>query len=722
MAVIVFQLDNENVFEMFNDFTGLGQTGETVVTSRVGDRAVIINPLRNDSGNAARSFKIGSVEGPIQQRAVQGDRGYGRDIDYRGMPVRAAWMYAPSFRWGVTVKQDESEALALIRQDRNATGLLLLLIAVPVSIIAFAVARSISNPIRQAAGVAQKVAGGDLSVYVLVQGKDETGQLLTAIQQMTANLRELYENMEEKIRQRTRDLEKSNDHLKVAQEQAEEANKAKSAFLANMSHELCTPLNAIIGYSEMLHEMAEEESRDDYLGDLEKIHTSGKHLLELINAVLDLSKIEAGKMELYLEEAEVQTFISGVSAMIRPLIAKNSNQFRLVEDGDAGRMRVDVTKARQSLLNLLSNASKFTSKGEVRLEVSRRNEEGRDWLIFRVSDTGIGMTPEQMGKLFGAFQQADASTTRKFGGTGLGLAISRHFCRLMGGDITVESEYGKGSTFTMRIPAEVEEEPAPGQAPVGQPAGTGGKGMVLVIDDDPHIRDLVSRHLTKDGYRVAAVATGEEGLELAAKHKPNAIALDVMLPKMDGWSVLTELKANPELAHIPVIFLTIMDNRNLGYAMGAADFLVKPVQSELLLQTVARHVSGGAKGAVLIVDDDPAARELLRRHLQSQGWRTIEAENGQAALAAVEQEIPRLVLLDLMMPVMDGFGFLEQLRARPEWSGVDVIVCTAKELTEEDHARLSAGVVRVIAKDGHQIETIGAAIAKRISATAAGSA
>jgi CheY-like chemotaxis protein len=327
-----------------------------------------------------------------------------------------------------------------------------------------------------------------------------------------------------------------------------------------------------------------------------------------------------------------------------------------------------------------------------------------------------------MGKLFGAFQQADASTTRRFGGTGLGLAISRHFCRMMGGDITVESEFGKGSTFTMRIPAEVEEEPASGKLPVGQPAGTGGKGMVLVIDDDPHIRDLVSRHLTKDGYRVAAAATGEEGLELAEKLKPNAIALDVMLPKMDGWSVLTALKANPELAHIPVIFLTIMDNRNLGYAMGAADFLVKPVQSELLLQTVARHVSGGAKGPVLIVDDDPAARELLRRHLQAQGWRTMEAENGQAALAAVEQEIPRLVLLDLMMPVMDGFGFLELLRARDEWSGIDVIVCTAKELTEEDHARLSAGVLNVIAKDGHQIETIGAAIARRISAAAGGMA
>jgi signal transduction histidine kinase/DNA-binding response OmpR family regulator len=712
IAVILIQLDNTDVFHVLNDYSGLGDTGETVVASRVEDEAVIVNPLRNDRSNQwAHRLPIGSDIGVGMQRAVQGGQGYGRDVDYRNAPVRAAWVYAPSFRWGVVVKQDESEALSLIRQDRNATILVLLLIALPVAIIAFAVARSISTPIRQAAEIARKVAGGDLSVTVHAQGFDETAQLLGAISRMTARLRELYENMEEKIRQRTRELETSNDRLKLAQEQAEEANKAKSAFLANMSHELRTPLNAIIGYSEMLHEVAEEENRDDYLGDLEKIHTSGKHLLELINAVLDLSKIEAGKMEVYLEDADAKTFVSGVAAMIRPLIAKNNNRFVLVEDGDAGQMRVDVTKTRQSLLNLLSNASKFTKEGEVKLQVARRREGARDWLIFRVSDTGIGMTPEQMGKLFAAFTQADASTTRRFGGTGLGLAISRRFCRLMGGDITVESEVGKGSTFTMKVPADVGEASAGAEATDND----GGKALVLVIDDDPHVRDLVSRQLIKDGYRVAVAATGEEGLEMAGRLKPDAIALDVHLPGMDGWTVMTALKANAALAHIPVIFLTATDDRSLGYALGAADYLVKPVSAELLLETVARHIAAPGNGLALVVDDDPAAREILSRLLEAKGWRTVEAENGQAALQALVRETPRLILLDLMMPVMDGFTFLERLRSRQEWSGIDVIVCTAKDLTREEAECLSAGVGKVIAKDGHHIETIGAALERRLA-------
>jgi signal transduction histidine kinase/DNA-binding response OmpR family regulator len=717
IGVVIFQLNNDDVFKALSDYTGLGETGEMVVTSRVGNDAVIVNPLRFDPRAAfVRRVAIGGRDGPMMQKSIQGERGYGRNIDYRGRLVRAVWMYIPSFRWGIVVKQDESEALALINRQRRAVLVVLSLIVLPVIVVALWIARSISRPVRLAASVAEKVAAGDLTANFKITRRDETGQLLTSIRSMTHDLRELYENMEDKIRQRTLELEKSNLELQRAQELAEEANKTKSAFLANMSHELRTPLNAIIGYSEMLHETAEEDGNPDYLPDLEKIHSAGKHLLELINSVLDISKIEAGKMELYLESATVQPFLGEVVSLIRPLIEKNSNTLVVDAQGDLGSMRVDVTKLRQSLLNLLSNASKFTSQGEVRLAATRELAGHEEWLRFDVSDTGIGMTPEQKARLFEAFSQADASTTRRFGGTGLGLAISRRFCRMMGGDITVTSEYGKGSRFTIRIPAYVKEEAKPA-APVAipaepQPQSQSSRGTVLVIDDDPQVHDLVRRYLTREGFSVASALSGEEGLKMAAQLHPVAITLDVILPRLDGWSVIAALKADPKLASIPVIFLTMVDQKLLGYSLGAADFLVKPVDRGQLSRAIARHsISGTAKSA-LVVEDDHATRELIRRSLEAEGWKTSEASNGVEALASLEKSKPGLILLDLMMPVMDGFEFLKHLRGREEWQAIPVLVCTAKDLTAQDRERLAGATTRVIQKNGRELGTLAAEITR----------
>jgi signal transduction histidine kinase/CheY-like chemotaxis protein len=483
----------------------------------------------------------------------------------------------------------------------------------------------------------------------------------------------------------------------------EVASRHKSEFLANMSHELRTPLNAIIGYSEMLEEDAADLDGGRLVPDLQKINAAGKHLLELINAVLDLSKIEAGKMELYLEEFGVARLIQDIAAMIQPLAERNGNRLEVECDAAAGTMRADMTKVRQALFNLLSNACKFTERGTVSLLVSRETVENDDWLSFRVSDTGIGMTPEQMTRLFQEFSQADAATTRRFGGTGLGLALSRRLCRMMGGDVTVESEPGRGSTFTIRLPASVPETrreatPAVPAADVSAIAGT-----VLVIDDEEAVRDLMQRFLTRERFGVATASSGAEGLRLAREIMPDAITLDVMMPGLDGWAVLAALKADPETADIPVIMLTMLDDRNLGYALGASDYLTKPLDRERLAAVLGRY---RRDLPVLVVDDDEPLRQLMRRILEREGFTVTEADNGRVALERAREAAPGLVVLDLMMPEMDGFEFVAEFRRHESWRAIPIIVVTAKDVSDEDRERLNGGVERILQKGAYTREAL----------------
>jgi CheY-like chemotaxis protein len=466
-----------------------------------------------------------------------------------------------------------------------------------------------------------------------------------------------------------------------------------------MSHELRTPLNAIIGYSEMLQEDAADLGAGQLGDDLGKINAAGKHLLELINAVLDLSKIEAGKMELYLESFDVAGLIRDIVAVIQPLAAKNANRLDVRCPDDLGTMRADVTKVRQALFNLLSNACKFTDRGTIALTVDRETLDGQDWMVFGVADTGIGMTPEQRARLFEAFSQADAATTRKYGGTGLGLALSRRLCRMMGGDVTVASAPGRGSTFTIRLPAHVaaavEEAAAPTVPAERVPPGA---GTVLVIDDEAAVRDLMQRFLTKEGFRVVVAAGGEEGLRRARELRPDAITLDVMMPGMDGWAVLSALKADPDVADIPVVMVTIVDDRNLGYALGAADYLTKPVDRERLVTVLKRH---RRDLPVLIVDDDDTLRDLLRRTLEAEGYTVVEAENGKVALERLRDVAPGVILLDLMMPEMDGFELVAELRRHDRWGAIPIVVVTAKDLAREDRDRLNGYVQTILQKGAY---------------------
>ncbi len=513
-----------------------------------------------------------------------------------------------------------------------------------------------------------------------------------------------------------RELNNQESHLaklETAKDTAESASHAKSMYLANMSHELRTPLAAIIGYADLLHDHAEilgvKEKLERYLS---KIGVSANHLLSLINDILDLSKIEAGKLELNEETFTVQSIVEDTLVTMTPQIEKNNNQLNVEyhSQGALGFMHSDPVRLRQVLINLLSNAAKFTENGEITLKVNRKRISVQPpvamknmvgWISFTVTDNGIGMTQEELNQLFKPFQQATGDTAAHFGGTGLGLAISQHFCQMMGGHIEVRSEKGVGTTFIVEIPImEVQGAPESDSSifRLKELQAEQGNRSILIIDDDQMTRNIIAHYLMQAGMSIELTSNGEDGIKLAKRLKPAAIILDIFMPSMDGWEVLQALKEDEELSEIPVILATVDDLKQRGFALGASDYLHKPIKRDMLIKTVKKYNPTSDHLDILVVEDNEQMRDTIKALINVGNISIREASNGREALDLITYSTPDLILLDLMMPEMNGFELVENLKSHNRWKSIPIIVISAIDLTNSDRQKLSGAVKKFIQK------------------------
>lgn len=498
--------------------------------------------------------------------------------------------------------------------------------------------------------------------------------------------------MLEEIESRDERLESLVGDLISARDAAQSANTSKSQFLANMSHEIRTPLNAIINYAEIIQEDLTANETDTVVSDVSKIQTAGLHLLGLINGILDLSKIEAGRMEVEAHAFDAAAILREAIDTIRPLAARNRNRLDVVIDPTIAAAFTDSVKFRQCVLNLVSNACKFTKDGVIAISASRKAIDGVDCFEVSISDTGIGMTPAQQASLFRAFVQADASTTRKYGGTGLGLAITQRLVTLLGGRISVTSQAGVGSTFTFNVPcafgnAEIEsvdDGPAP-----AEPFTAGPVKTALIVDDDNDARDLLDRLARRMNYETVVASNGAEAIDIAKARRPDVILLDLHMPVMDGWTALEKIQADPDLAAIPTIIVSVDDDSKNCFKLGAEDYFTKPI-NRVELERALLSYAKLASGDILIVEDNDDAADLLARAATNVGFRPLRAADGEAGLRLLEQHEIVGVILDLSLPGMDGLTFLDILRSSATWRSMPVIVFSAQELDERQRAEIAS--------------------------------
>jgi diguanylate cyclase (GGDEF)-like protein len=566
----------------------------------------------------------------------------------------------------------------------------------------FAITRSIVNPLLLLWESVKKMEKGDLKERAPIVTNDEIGTLATEFNRMAANMEKYYATLKKR-----HELEK---------ETLARASEMKSQFLANVSHELRTPLNSIIGFSELLQEKSFGELNEKQAQYVQYINTSGSHLLQLINGILDLSKIEAGRMELVLEEFPLTEVIEEILATIRPQAQKKDITLKSKKVPASPTIKADRAKFRQILLNLLSNAVKFNEKGGSVIVDWDITEEPhgtamKSALELSVTDTGCGIREEDIERLFGEFEQLDPTIVREHGGTGLGLALTKRLVELHDGTIWVESEHGKGCVFSIKLPQgdEKVKEPAV-ERPVLTPAEQGAQPLILVAGESEEINNLIEIYLATEGYDVITASDGTELFKKAREEKPFAIVMGVTIPKMDGWEALRELKATPETAEIPVVIISATDNKELGFALGAVDYMVKPVEKDRLIDTLGRltFTAKGKRGpsSILVVDDDPQGLELLSDILKKEGFVVLKASDGEEAIKVAIRVDPDLIILDIMMPGATGFDVVDRLKEHPVARNIPIIIFTAKELSAGDKKRLGKNIKKIIQKAGFAKEDL----------------
>ena len=693
-------------------FEGL-LSGSLYRTVLANDQGKLLIPLelRGQAASGSRRVPLSYFffeDAELRKRVLENLR-EGRSGNGRGVLAGTRYIFAHASIPGTGLRvltllpldqPAETRVFGALRNYLVVSGALIILTAVG----AFFLATRLTRSFRMLATAAEEIGAGRLDTPIEVKGKDEIARLAASFQIMADQIRESFATLEQKVADRTRDLTLKSEELVRANDDLIRMHKTKSDFLAKMSHELRTPLNSIIGFSDLVLSGSFGQITDKQKDALGRVVRNAKNLLQLINDILDLSKIEADRMTLKLGPVNLKILIGAATGNLEFKALEKKIFLKAEVDPDIPTLQADEVRLMQILNNLLSNAVKFTHEGGVSLTAGLLDQNR---VRMEVRDTGIGMTTKDLANLFTEFYQADTSLTRKYEGTGLGLAITKRLVEAMGGSISVASRLSEGSTFTVTLPLVAAGEeaetvtlpPMPGPAKAApRPAVFEGKRRILVIDDDPEIHTLIVETLKETGVEFLPALDGDEGLRLAREARPDLILLDVRMPNKDGWEVLHDLKANTITAGIPVVIMSSVDNKSLGFSLGAADYLVKPVHRDGLFQTLNRLSIGPGSGYILVVDDDLESATVVKEALEVKEFTVAIAHNGKQALQAVKQQIPRLIVLDLMMPVMDGFETLAQLRSEPTTKDIPVVILTAKDLNQQERAALDGKIEALFQK------------------------
>jgi signal transduction histidine kinase/DNA-binding response OmpR family regulator len=678
---------NLSEVQRLSNYSRIGVNGQAVVVDRRG--RVIAHP-RDDWRTAAKDLSSSA----IFQQSLGQETGVSWYTDLDGnVPRAAGFATVPVVGWKVWVSQPVAELRSELTPLILSTVEWLLVAIVLALVLGFLAAAWITRPVDELNRAASRIAQGDFVTPLKVPERfaaKELRALARTFNQMAHQLSGAYQTLEEKVSQRTSELQAANQELA-------RANKLKSEFLANVSHELRTPLSAIIGFSQILLDGIDGPVTEEQQQDISQVNKSGQSLLALINQILDLSKIEAGKMELSLERVDLPNLIGSVLDSISPLAQEKGLQIDTRFALGLPAVEADPGRLKQIVINLLSNAVKFTERGHIEIVAQPSGRMVR----IAVKDTGIGISDEAQKVIFEEFVQGDGSSTRRHGGTGLGLSIVRKLVEMHGGAIAVISEPGVGSTFTFTVPAWASGQAALGPAqrrPLRRPNQGLPGAAILVVDDDPSVRQLIARHLEQEGWKTVQASNAADALQLAREVRPMLITLDIMMPDASGWWVLEKLKEDPQTAGIPVLVVTIVEDQRLVFALGASDYLGKPYERGALIAKIHRLLPTLEGKRVLVVDDDPEARTMLGKILNEEHAEVVGAASGDEAMAMIAESPPDLVLLDLMMPGMSGFEMVARLRAQPAVAGIPVMIVSAKELTAEDVLTLNGHIQRFVAK------------------------